>query len=206
MARSAEEAQRDLTPYLSRLIARCTAAIAEYGRLSPGTLAKFYARTSASIINDLWNHGVLTELGSDPRVRIDTKYARVRLFVDEKYQLRLKKVNRLLESSNIATQEELRFVNQVPPSEQLSLFPDLSEPVTNLTVGYQWDPLTNAVNVFVICPNVSGIDWVFPIAGDDESGAQAVRIPLPIAPRPTHRRVVAKRSVATKPVAEGSDG
>src|SRR2546430_11122378 len=112
----ADEARSLLTPFLVRIRHGILSAIAEHQSLDVGILAKLRARTIASGINDLWNHEVLRLLEDDSRVRVDLRYARVRLFIGP-YQLRMKKVGPSLLSRNIATQEELRFINQA--TEQL---------------------------------------------------------------------------------------
>lgn len=193
MARTLQEAQRDLAPYLERLLRSCQQAIGELKTLSPEAQAKWFPRTNANIVSDFWNMAVLRELDGDGRVRIDTKYSRHRFFIEEKWQLRLKKVDRFLTSCNISTQEELRFVNQVLANQQLSLFAP-GEPVTNVTVGYQWDRLTDSVRVFVVCPNGRAYDWAFEIElPNDGSGLKVVPIPSP-GPRTWTQRIVHKAS------------
>ena len=93
------------------------------------------------------------------------------------YQVRLKKVNGLLASSNIATQQELAFINQVPANQQLQLL-EPGEPITNITIGYQWDRLTDSVRVFVICPKGKAHEWAFEIElPNDGSGLKVVPLP-----------------------------
>jgi hypothetical protein len=154
---SEEVAQEVLGPHLP-LLQSCIEdgfrAVAEEEAARPDFHRATTVRTRACMINDQIAHLAETRFHDITGVTISHNRQFLTLTVDEKFEVRFKKLNRKLRASNIQTRKQRCY------SLQLRLTG--MEEATRVVAGYQIDAYGQSVAPFVTCPNGLSLHWYFP--------------------------------------------
>lgn len=148
-----ELALKHLTPDIQARIGKCIRqGILDFytrhaAEVNSGVMSK---RSKSSLINDYIIDNILTEFENDPRVHPFPKNGSYRLSIDNgAIIIRMKKLNKKGQSSNIPTQEALNIL------EQISLFaPEYS---INLNAGYVADGFLS--KLLIACPHGKNVEW-----------------------------------------------
>ena len=121
--------------------------------------------TKANFINDHMVFHAIEKLNGHPNVRFIKRHARTHLMISERFELKLKKLNRNRRPSNILTQAVFAFHNQIPPEPPYQLeFSDMLDPITNLIAGYQQNKLKTGIEaVYIVCPKGTHNKWEWKI-------------------------------------------
>lgn len=153
--RTKHDAQADLGPSVPLLVEIVRTAYSEYVRDHAQMRHEYSKRTEANIVHDLIRAKLVAGLkglpGWTPRMIMKQLFL---LEFEDKYRVKVKKLDPQLRSRNIPTQNVLDFMLQVI---QPSLFPD----ATALVLGYQLNAAeTEVASVWITCPNgENGRHW-----------------------------------------------
>lgn len=192
--RTKEEAQQDLEPAVPILIHAVRDSFAQFVREHSQMRHGYSKRTEANIVHDLIRARLIAELRDVPGWT--TRMILKQLFLlefEDKYRIKLKKLDPNLRSRNIPTQNVLDFMFQVV---QPSLFPD----ATSLVLGYQLNVAeTEVKSVWITCPNGEGRHWEWELA------QQADVIVLPDREASTAERSQVRPKIQPKPATQVSD-
>lgn len=160
LTNSPEAIQQALEPYMGALWACAAGGVFDYLSLDPQHRAIDSARTRANRIYDFMLHRARREFAGVPQVRFIERRGLVSLLIEDRFNIRFKKLNKRYLPSNYPTQQAIQMLHQV----ELDL-PDLP-PVIKLIVGYRLNDLqTNLQGVYLVCPaGLHQNKWVAPLA------------------------------------------
>lgn len=164
---SVERARGLLEPYHQRFRETISEAFEDWRRLPAGFLATQDVRSQRASIWCLMIHHVEAFFGSDPTVAVVRTNQSAFLIIRDAVVVRLKKMDRGGNSSNIVTQTQLDW------REQLEI-PGVPAELPRIEVGYVPDALeTGFVSLLVTHPDGEGVAWVYDIPSADEQGMGA---------------------------------
>jgi hypothetical protein len=170
MVHSREDAQRILGPYNEVFSDIAYSAIGDYRNSDSLAQARHTRRSKSSIINDYMVHHAKEKLTGLPGIQFVQVRGGTRIIVGNEFQVRLKKLDDRLRSSNVPTQLVMDFLFQVQ-----ALLPGMPDRLTNVVVGYQWNALqTEPKGVYIVCPRGLHNEWVIPLPS---RAALAERVP-----------------------------
>jgi hypothetical protein len=176
MVRSLATVKNDLKPVLTRLHDVIQSALKEFIESYRELRHKMSSRSAASVIHDLMRWHMEQEFPEGNAAGVRCVLKRSKLFVvmiADKYQIKLKKLDRNFRTFNVMTQQTFDFLNN---AGQLTLdgFPD----PTNLHLGYRQQKQAELLTseIWLTCPNgESQPHWTMQIV--PSGGAQVVPIP-----------------------------
>lgn len=204
IAEAPDDVANFLAPFLNDIWDCVAAAIKEYHALTPAQKAIYRPRTRASIIHDNIVHNVTKRLAEVPGILFMNRKGRFSILIEDKFEMRFKKFDRHMRTSNIPTRQTWDFIHQVQSLQSVML--DLPDPLVNLNAGYQWNALqTDIQGVFIVCPNGHRNDWVLEITGPD--APTMVQAPEDgIGPTDQPRTILPKDTPIEKARGEGLNG
>ena len=178
MIRSVEEAVDDLSEqYFPRIALAIQQALSEFVSDHAHLRHRYTQRTEASIIHDLMVAHLRQELDGLPGVSFQLRRNLFLIGVEGRWVFRAKRLDRLLKSKNIPTQQVLDFLGQV----QLEI-PGAESP-TNLQIGYQREGAELAPSrLWVTCPVGPHLAWSWQLTESEEW--QGGPLAEPLAPLP----------------------
>lgn len=188
MVRSMATAKKDLKPILARLHDVVQAALKEFVADYQGLRHKMSSRSIASVIHDLmrWHMEQVFPEGNSSGVSCFERKSKLFVAtVEDKYQIKLKKLNRNFRTSNVMTQQTFAFLNN---AGQLTL-EGIPDP-TNLHLGYRQEKQAELLTseIWLTCPNGENPPhWTMQIVAP--SGAQVIPIPQEQPDKGAKRRV-----------------
>lgn len=179
MIRSLDEAVSELAPeYFPRIASAIRGALSEFISDHAHLRYRYTQRTEASIIHDLMVAHLRQELDGLPGVSFLLRRNLFIVGIAGRWIFRAKRLDRVLRSKNIPTQQVLNFLGQV----QLEI-PGAESP-TNLQIGYQREGAELATApLWVTCPQGSQLVWSWQLIEDQnwQAGSPvAPLVPLPV--------------------------
>ena len=181
-----EEAEKIVEPIRELLGQALANAIRDWPRFYQGVLHILSSRSQSSIIHDHIEHHAKALLDAIPGVRTFTQRGIFTVALEESADIRFKKLDGKLRSSNVKTNQSNLYSLQL----RLDGFADLPR----LTAGYVLDDLRLALNRAVVTLQVGrSVRYVIPLIA--ASGQQVMEFQNPISTpaAPTYRRVRAKK-------------
>ena len=160
-------------------------AVTDWPKLYEKVLHILSPRSQSSIIHDHIVHHAKSLLAAIPGIKTFKQRGIFTVAVEESADLRFKKLDGKLRSSNVRTKQSSRYSLQL----RLDGFADLPR----LTAGYLLDDLRMALDRAVVTLQVGRtVRYVIPLTGS--SGQQVMPFPNPVTPPalPARRRVRAK--------------
>jgi hypothetical protein len=147
-----------------------------------------YARTRANIVFDLIAGEIAAEFDGEPRIHIINRDETVKLLVDDRLLLRIKKANDDGLGSNIPTQAVLEFVCQEPD------IPGLLGDLHKIEICYFEDATGAEIGaVFVTARDNNTKLWSYEIGRPE--AASATIIPFPTGPADETPPEIAPRKI-----------
>jgi len=154
MVKTRPQAEADLGPYVKTMCTVVKGALDEYVRDYALLRHKLSPRSQSSIINDLMVFFSKEAFAENPGVSVVKKRGSFLVSFATGYVIKLKKLDRKLQASNILTNAVLDFNTQTAAKKPFQpQLPGMPPPPTNLHVGYQVVDiaLTNS-KVWIVCP------------------------------------------------------
>lgn len=158
----AEVAQKILGPHLPtlrsciddgfRAVAAEEAARPEFHRATT-------PRTRACMINDQIVHLAETRFQGTEGVSVSHNRQFLTVTIDDKFEVRFKKLDKKLRASNIPTHKQRRYSLQLRFAGM--------EDATRIIAGYQIDPYGQSVTPWITCPDGLSLHWSFPFPDAD---------------------------------------
>jgi len=184
-----EEAEEIVKPIADLLRQALQNAIEDWSALYENVRHVLSPRTQSGIIHDHITHHAKSLLGSIPGVKTFTRKGIFTVALIETADIRFKKLDAKLRSSNVRTQQHNRY------SLQLSL--DGFEDLPRLTAGYILDDLRLALErAFVTLQVGRTVRYAIPLGG--ASGQAVLPFPNPITPPLAPRSRVRAKKISQK--------
>jgi len=147
-----DEAQKLLEPWYPVFWHSVNAGFQRHYETHANELHIVQPRTKSSYVNDFIVDGLRQGI-RDASTVWEERHGQRRLWIKGKVCIRVKKLNRRFQPSNIPTQATFEFLNQFPLEipAQLKL-PDMPS-ATNLFLGYRVTATQTAIQgVYIVCP------------------------------------------------------
>jgi hypothetical protein len=181
-----EEAEKIVEPVREALRQALSKAIEDWPKYYEKVRHILGSRSQSSIIHDHIVHHAKSFLTTIPGVKSFRQRGIFTVAIKESADVRFKKLDGKLRSSNVSTKQNNRYSLQL----RLDGFPDLPR----LTAGYVLDDLRMALSRAVVTLQVGRtVRYAISLSGD--SGQQVMAFPSPaIPPAEPSRRVRAKKA------------
>jgi hypothetical protein len=150
-----EVAEKKLEPHATKIQGCILMGINEYQTEYSKYHYLHSARSRASLVRDHIVEKIKQAFDGNKGVNIIDKRGLFLLSIDG-FVIRFKKLNKNFKTSNIQTQQTLRFSNQLE-------IEGLYKPITNLNAGYIANEFWSDFECLITCPNGNRLDWVINI-------------------------------------------
>lgn len=173
MALTHSEAYSILESYLPFFHECIIGAWKDFCKWSPYSPHLITPRTRANIMHDFMTARARNKVNGTYGIRVHESGGLFLLIIEDKINIKFKKLNEDKRPSNIPTQQSLYFMEQM----ELPGIPF----ATNLVVGYELNKLQTDISaVSIICPLGIKNDWFFDIDGEIPSDEiEVIEIPIP---------------------------
>jgi hypothetical protein len=173
MPKTRAQAIADLERYQATMWSIVKDGVTDYVTDYAALRRRHSLRSQSSIINDLMVERAKQHFASQLGVRFIRRGNGFQILLGQDYVIKLKKLNKKLQASNIMTQAVFAFITQDAASGSAQLHLKGMPPLpTNLHLGYQLKgvELTNP-NIWVVCPDGMKVGWEWELKN---TGAEVV--------------------------------